>query len=140
MALAIGVIQCLAMWPGTSRSLVTIVAGVLVGMRLAAAVEFSFLLGVITLLAATMYKALLDKVSVTVSGQPQDMLMLTWMAHEYGWPALVIGTLAAWGSAVLAVRWMVAYLNKHGMAIFGYYRIALAIGVAALILLHLLQP
>lgn len=119
MALTIGFIQCLAMMPGTSRSLVTIVGGVLVGLHIAAAVEFSFLLGVVTLLAATVYKA-----------RDAGPLML----EEYGWTPMIIGSLAAWVSAVVAIKWMVAYLKKHGMSIFGYYRIAVAILVAALIL------
>ncbi|MEM7624607.1 MAG: undecaprenyl-diphosphate phosphatase [Planctomycetota bacterium] len=140
MALAIGFIQCLAMWPGTSRSLVTIVGGVLVGMSLASAVEFSFLLGVITLCAATVYKAVLDTAVVTVNGEPQEMLMVLAMAHEYGWLNMVIGSVAAWASAVLAVTWMVAYLKKHGMEVFGYYRIAIAIVVAALLLAEVLAP
>ncbi len=58
MALIIGIAQCIAMWPGVSRSLITIVGGVLVGMSLPAAVEYSFLLGVLTLGAATAYDAL----------------------------------------------------------------------------------
>ena len=125
MALAIGLIQCLAMWPGTSRSLVTIVGGVMVGLRLAAALEFSFLLGVLTLCAATVYKA-----------KDAGPLMLA----EYGWLPMIVGSLAAWISAIIAVKWMVSYLQKHGMGIFGYYRIALAGVVAAAVGLKLLAP
>jgi undecaprenyl-diphosphatase len=119
MALVIGLIQCIAMWPGVSRSLVTIVGGILVGLSLPAAVEFAFLLGVVTLGAATAYDGL---------KHGQEML------EAFGPLPLFLGFLSAWISAVLAVKWMVAYLNKHGMQIFGYYRIALAVVVTALIL------
>jgi len=134
MALGIGLLQCAAMWPGTSRSLVTIVGGVLVGLSLAAAVEFSFLLGVITLCAATVYKAgAIDAVKNLVTDDPEPVMILE-MAAAYGWFSMILGSLAAWVSAVLAVKWMVGYLKKHGLSIFGYYRVALALVVAALIL------
>jgi undecaprenyl-diphosphatase len=119
MAVMVGLIQCIAMWPGVSRSLVTIVGGVLVGLHLSAAVEFSFLLGLLTLGAATVYDGL-------KSGQE--------MVRSFGLLALFFGFLGAWVSAVLAVKWMVAYLKQHGMQIFGYYRIGLGIIVALLIL------
>src|SRR5690606_34854030 len=90
-AVIIGTMQCIAMWPGTSRSLVTIVGGVLVGLSLAAAVEFSFLLGVLTLLAATVYKA-----------REAGPLML----ENYGLATMLVGSIAAWVSAVVAVEWM----------------------------------
>lgn len=119
MALVVGLIQCLAMWPGVSRSLVTIVGGVIVGLSLPAAVEFSFLLGVVTLGAATAYDGL---------KYGREML------DSFGPLALFLGFLGAWVSAVLAVKWMVGYINKHGMQIFGYYRIALALIVTVLLL------
>jgi undecaprenyl-diphosphatase len=56
------------------------------------------------------------------------------MLETYGWAPIAIGFVAAWLSAVLAVKWMVSYLNRHGLGVFGYYRIALALIVAALIL------
>lgn len=118
MAVVIGVAQCVAMWPGVSRSLVTIVGGVLMGLSLPAAVEFSFLLGVVTLGAATSYDALKH------GGE---------MLEAYGAGTLAIGFLAAWASAVVAVRWMVGYINSHGMQIFGYYRVALALIVGGLL-------
>jgi undecaprenyl-diphosphatase len=118
MAIVVGLIQCIAMWPGVSRSLVTIVGGVIVGLSLPAAVEFSFLLGLLTLSAATVYDGL-------KYGEE--------MVQSFGGLALFFGFLGAWISAVLAVKWMVAYLKRNGMQIFGYYRIALAIIVTVLI-------
>ncbi len=123
-ALIIGFIQCIAMWPGVSRSLVTIVGGLLVGLSLPAAVEFSFLLGLLTLTAATVYDGLRHG---------------NQMLAEYGPTQIILGLLAAWISAVLAVKWMVSYLKSHGLAIFGYYRIILAVVVAALILSGILS-
>jgi len=116
MALIIGLIQCIAMWPGVSRSLVTILGGVLVGLSVQAAVEFSFLLGLITLGAATCYEI--------VREGPGMML-------QFGLVSPIIGIVTAFFSAVAAVKWMVAYLNRHGLEIFGYYRIVPGVCVIA---------
>jgi undecaprenyl-diphosphatase len=112
MALIIGFAQCIAMWPGVSRSLVTIVGGVLVGLSLSAAVEYSFLLGLVTLGSATVYDTL-----------KQGQIML----QTFDALPMAVGLLFAFISAILSVKWMVSYLNRHGLAIFGYYRVALAL-------------
>lgn len=123
MALIIGFAQCIAMWPGVSRSLVTIVGGMLVGLSLPAAVEYSFLLGVLTLGAATAYDGLKHGQAMLETFEPQ---------------ALAIGLVFAFISAVISVKWMVAYLNKHGLAIFGYYRVILAVLTAVLLLTNII--
>lgn len=115
-AFVIGLCQCLALWPGTSRSLVTIVGGLLMGLSMASAVEFSFLLGVLTLCAATAYKSF---------GEGPAML------ENYGLGTILIGTFSAWVFAVISVKWMVRWLETHGLAAFGWYRVALAIVVGA---------
>ncbi len=116
-AAIIGVAQCIAMWPGTSRSMITILAALFLGMSLAAAVEFSFLLGLITLGAATGYEVLSNGAE---------------MLDAYGWVDPIIGLVAAFVSALIAIKWMVDYLQKHSLAIFGWYRIAIAAGTAVL--------
>lgn len=135
MALFIGVMQCVAMWPGTSRSLMTIIAGVLVGLRLSAAVEFSFLLGVLTLGAATAKKAVWK---IEGFGERYDAWgggsLLMW--DHYGFVPLLVGVIAATVSAAIAVKWMVGYLNRRGLAVFGWYRIAVAIAVGAMIAMN----
>jgi undecaprenyl-diphosphatase len=121
-ALVIGVAQCLALWPGTSRSLVTIVGGLLVGLSLPVAVEFSFLLGLVSLGAATAYDAL-----------KHGAIML----EVFPPASLVLGLVFAFLAAVASVKWMVSYLNRHGLALFGYYRVALALLVGSLVLMRL---
>lgn len=116
-ALGIGLFQCLALWPGTSRSLVTILGGVAVGLSLKAAVEFSFLLGVVTLSAAAGYSGLKHFESIS---------------HDVGLGLILVGTLASFISAYVAVKWMIDWINKHGMAIFGYWRIFAGIVVTYL--------
>ena len=113
-AALIGVAQAVAMWPGTSRSLITIVAAVLVGLSLSAAVEFSFLLGLVTLGAATAATAVED------GGQLIDL---------YGLAAPAVGLVVAFVAALVSVRWMVGWLQERSFDVFGWYRIA--IGLAA---------
>jgi len=108
-ALAVGLLQCLAMCPGVSRSLSTMLGGLFKGLSIAAAVEFSFLLGLLTLTGATFYDA------YRYGGE---------MVQELGILPIIVGTFAAWISAVIAVRWLVSYLQKHSLSIFGWYRIA----------------
>ena len=123
MALIIGFAQCIAMWPGVSRSLVTIVGGVLVGLSLPAAVEYSFLLGVLTLGAATAY-----------DGLKHGQVML----QTFDAQSLAIGLVFAFIAAVISVKWMVSYLNRHGLEVFGYYRVVLALITAALLVTNVI--
>ena len=118
-ALIIGAAQVLAMWPGTSRSLVTILAALAVGATLAAAVEFSFLLGLVTLAGATLYEAAKNGSTMT---------------EAYGTLDPLIGLLFAFASAALAIKWMVNWLQTRSLAIFGWERLlAAAITVGLLV-------
>lgn len=119
-ALGIGVLQCVAMCPGVSRSLMTMLAGISLGLSISAAVEFSFLLGLITLGAATCYDAVKHGAE---------------MLQTIGWLPMLVGTVVAWGSALIAVKWMVGYLNRHSLSIFGWYRIAAA-GIMLLLIIR----
>lgn len=138
MAVIVGLLQCVAMWPGTSRSLMTIFGGLVVGLSVRAAVEYSFLLGVLTLTAATAKKALwkvegLDPAYDVWFGGTK----LMW--ETYGAFPLLIGIIAAAVSAALAVKWLVTYLQSHGLAIFGWYRIILAVVIGGLFASGLVQ-
>jgi undecaprenyl-diphosphatase len=116
--LVIGLAQSLALWPGTSRSLVTIIAALTLGFSMHASVEFSFLLGLVTLTAATAYDALRHGSE---------------MFDTYGLGSPILGFVVAFIAAVIAIRWMVGYLERHGLELFGWFRL----GVAALALVLL---
>ena len=111
-ALKVGLMQCIAMCPGVSRSLMTMLGGLVSGLSVSAAVEFSFLLGLVTLGGATCHDAFKHGAE---------------MVSVIGWGPMLVGTFTAWLSSIVAVKWMVGYLNKHGLSIFGWYRIAAAI-------------
>lgn len=110
-ALIIGVAQGIALWPGVSRSLVTLIAALAVGLTLSAALEFSFLLGLVTLSAASLYD---------FSRNGSELI------NQFGIAAPLIGLAVAFVTALLAVRWMVGYLSTRSLAIFGWYRLAIA--------------
>lgn len=115
-ALMIGLAQCLSLWPGTSRAMVTIAAGMIAGLPVAAAAEYSFLLAIPTLGAATLFDGLL--------GGPV-------LLREAGFLTVAVGFIASAAAACCAVTAFVRYLSRYGLAPFGWYRIGLAIAVAA---------
>lgn len=123
-ALTVGFMQCIAMWPGVSRSLATIVGGAVAGLSVAAAVEFSFILGLVTLGAATIYEGMKEGPAIIAN---------------FGVINPLIGLAVAWIAAVVSVKWMVGYLNRRGLEIFGYYRVVLAIGIGTLVFTGLLK-
>lgn len=110
-AFGIGLMQCLALWPGTSRSMVTMVGGYFCGLSPARAAEFSFLVGLPTLAGAAVYK-----------GAKAGPAMIA----VFGWPHLILGTVVAAVSAALAVRFLVRYLSHSGLGLFALYRLVLA--------------
>lgn len=118
-SLMIGLAQCVAMWPGVSRSLATLIAGLAVGLTLSAAVEFSFLLGVVTLSAATAFDLLKHGNEIV---------------DQFGIARPLLGGVVAFITAVIAVKWMVGYVTNRSLAIFGWYRIAIAAVTTALLL------
>jgi len=121
-ALIIGLLQCVAMWPGTSRSMMTIVGGMAVGLRPRHAAEYSFLLGLPTLGGACVYKT-----AQLLLGESDPLVLLG------GWQPVIVGLVAATVSAALAVKWLVSYLTRHGLALFGWYRLILSAVFAALL-------
>jgi len=117
--LLIGLAQVLALWPGTSRSLVTILAAVALGLSLPAAVEFSFLLGLATLTAATGFELLRTSSEIV---------------DAFGYAVPLVGVVVAFVAALASIRWMVGFLQSRSLAAFGVYRLGAA-AVAVLLLL-----
>jgi undecaprenyl-diphosphatase len=118
-ALLLGIAQALALFPGISRSGITIAGGLFLGMEREAAARFAFLMGIPVIAGATVWK-LRDLAGATLAGS--DAL------------ALVAGMVAAAVSGVLAIRFLLRYLQGHNTDIFVVYRIAFAVVVAVLIL------
>ena len=118
-ALAIGAAQLGAVaFPGTSRSGITILVALILGLGRGPATEFSFLLGVPTLLAAGLVKVL------QLVKTPEPIL----------WGPLLVACIVASVSSILAVKWMLGYVRNHTFTGFGWYRIAFA---AVLLVIHL---
>jgi undecaprenyl-diphosphatase len=110
-ALNIGLAQCLSLWPGSSRSMTTIVGGQLSGLSTPTAADFSFLLAIPTLGAATLYK-------LVKSGRGV-------LAMEGGATALVVGTVVSFVVALVVIAAFLRFLKRFGLMPFGVYRILL---------------
>jgi undecaprenyl-diphosphatase len=125
-ALVIGLLQCIAMWPGTSRSMMTITGGMLVGLKPRAAAEFSFLLGLPTLTAACLLAGTKDILRARETGG-QNFI------EQLGLFNTLLGLAVATVSAAVAVKFLVGFLNRHGLTPFGWYRIVLSVVLLALL-------
>jgi undecaprenyl-diphosphatase len=120
-AFKVGCAQAFALVPGTSRSGATIIGAMLLGLSRKAATEFSFFLAIPTLLAATVYSIYKERALLSMADVPL-----------FG-----IGTLAAFVSAFLCVRWLLRYISSHDFSAFAWYRIVFGLVVLASAYTHL---
>lgn len=107
-ALKVGLLQCLALIPGTSRSGATIIGSLVLGFSRKAGTEFSFYLGIPTLMGAGAYSVW------------KQRELLQWADL----PMFLIGTVFAFASALLCIRWLIRYVSTHDFTVFAWYRIA----------------
>lgn len=114
-ALKVGLVQCFAMIPGTSRSGATIIGGMLLGLSRKAATDFSFYLAIPTLIGAGVYSLYKERALLSMT----DL------------PLFGVGLVASFISAWLCVRWLLRFIATHSFVGFAYYRIAFGIIVLA---------
>ena len=114
-ALKVGLVQCLAMVPGTSRSGATIIGGMLLGLSRKAATDFSFFLAIPTLIGAGVYSLYKERALLSMA----DL------------PLFATGLLFSFVSAWVCVRWLLRYISSHSFVPFAWYRIAFGIVVLA---------
>ena len=114
-ALKVGLAQCFALIPGTSRSGATIMGGLLFGLSRRAATEFSFFLAIPTMFAATFYDVY----------KHRDLL------HANDIPLFAVGGIASFVSAFFAVRGLIRYISRHDFVPFAWYRIVFGVVVLA---------
>ena len=112
-ALMVGIVQCLAMIPGTSRSGATIIGGMLLGLSRKAATDFSFFLAIPTLIGAGAYSLYKERALLSVEDVPMFAT------------GLVVSFISAW----ICVRWLLKYIASHSFEIFAWYRIAFGLVV-----------
>lgn len=112
-ALKVGLVQCLALVPGTSRSGATIIGGMLLGLSRRAATDFSFFLAMPTLVGAGVYSLYKERALLSMADAPM----------------FLVGLLFSFLSAWLCVRWLLRYISTHDFVPFAWYRIAFGIVV-----------
>lgn len=106
-ALKVGLVQCAALIPGTSRSGATIIGAMLFGFSRKAATEFSFFLGIPTLIAAGAYSLFKERHAL----------------HLADLPMFLVGLVMAFASALVCIRWLIRYVSTHDFTVFAWYRI-----------------
>ena len=114
-ALKVGLIQCLAMIPGTSRSGATIIGGMFLGLSRKAATDFSFYLAIPTLIGAGAYSLYKERALLSMADAPM----------------FAVGLLFSFLSAWLCIRWLLKFISTHSFVGFAYYRIAFGVVVLA---------
>jgi undecaprenyl-diphosphatase len=114
-ALKVGLVQCLAMVPGTSRSGATIIGGMLLGLSRKAATDFSFYLAIPTLIGAGVYSLYKERALLSLADVPQFAV------------GLVLSFISAW----LCIRWLLRFISTHSFNGFAYYRIVFGVVVLA---------
>ena len=114
-ALMVGLVQCFAMVPGTSRSGATIIGGMLLGLSRKAATDFSFFLAIPTLIGAGVYSLYKERALLSV----EDIPMFA--------TGLVVSFFSAW----ICVRWLLKYIASHSFEVFAWYRIVFGLVVLA---------
>ena len=112
-ALKVGLVQCVAMIPGTSRSGATIIGGMLLGMSRKAATDFSFYLAIPTLIGAGAYSLYKDRALLSMADAPM----------------FAVGLLFSFLSAWVCVRWLLKFISTHSFEVFAWYRIVFGLVV-----------